>query len=97
MLLTYHPFSAGTAIYIFFILANNVGDGITSLTLANFTMDTGSPELFQHTPDLTTTDIDYNQLVYWKRDLSHAEHTLVISTSGVNTNVYVNFDYAIYT
>ncbi|KIM48570.1 hypothetical protein M413DRAFT_437782 [Hebeloma cylindrosporum] len=70
----------GTAIYVFFILANNAGD-----------------ELFQHAPDLSRTDIDYNQLVYSKEALINAEHTLVISTSGVDTNVYVNFDYVIYT
>lgn len=93
----HHPFSVGTAIYVFFILANNAGDGITSLTLANFTLDGTSPELYQHALDLTRTDIDYNQLVYSKQDLINAEHTLVISTSGVNTNIFVNFDYAIYT
>ena len=65
--------------------------------MANFTLDGNNPELFQHFPDETTRDIDYNQLVYSKEDLINAEHTLVISTSNVNTYVYVNFDYAIYT
>jgi len=86
----------GFAIYVYFILANNAGDGITSLTLANFTLDNGNPFLFQHAPDLTTTEIQYNQLVYSKTNLVNANHTLVISTSA-NTNVWVNFDYAIYT
>ena len=93
----HHSSPPGTAIYVFFILANNAGDGITSLTLANFTLDGTNPELYQHAPDLSRMDIDYNQLVYSKQDLINAEHTLAISTSDVNTNVYVNFDYAIYT
>ncbi|KAF9478487.1 hypothetical protein BDN70DRAFT_836028 [Pholiota conissans] len=87
----------GTAIYVFFILANNAGDGITSLTEANFTVDGTAPVLFSHAPDLTTTAIQFNQLVFQQTNLINAQHTLVISTSGVNTNVYVNFDYAIYT
>jgi hypothetical protein len=87
----------GTAIYVFFILANNAGDGITTLTLANFTLDGNPPQLFQHAPDLTTTDILFNQLAFAQTNLINAPHTLVISTSGVDTNVYVNFDYAIYT
>ena len=94
---THHSTSAGTAIYVFFILANNAGSGITALTLANFTLDGTNPELYQHPPDLMRTDIDYNQLVYSKQDLVNAEHTLVISASDANYKVYVNFDYAIYT
>ncbi|KAF8197599.1 hypothetical protein BJ912DRAFT_953983 [Pholiota molesta] len=87
----------GTAIYVFFILANNQGDGITTLTAANFTLDGNAPQLFQHAPDLTTTAFQYNQLVYSQTNLINAQHTLVVSTSGVNANVYVNFDYVIYT
>jgi hypothetical protein len=94
---THHSSSAGTAIYVFFILVNHAGDGITALTLANFTLDGTNPELYQHPPDLMRTYIDYNQLVYSKQDLVNAEHTLVISTSDANYGVYVNFDYAIYT
>lgn len=72
--------------------------GMTTVTLANFTLDGTTPELFQHTPDpiWMDTGIDYNQLVYSKHDLLNAEHTLVISTSDENYTVYVNFDYAIY-
>lgn len=87
----------GTAIYVFFVLANNEGDGITTLTTANFSVDGGTPTLFQHAPDLTTTTIQYNQLVFSQTNLPNASHTLDITTSGVNENVYVNFDYAIYT
>ena len=92
----HHPFPAGTAVYAFFILTNNAGDGITSLTMVNFTLNRNNPELFEHIPDLTRTDIDYNQLVYSKQDLINTEHTLVISTSDVDTSIYVNFDYVIY-
>ena len=91
----HHPFPAGTAIYAFFILANNAGNA-TTLTLANFTLDGNNPELFQHFPDAARTDLEYNQLVYSKQDLINAEHTLVISTSGDNY-VWINFDHVIYT
>lgn len=89
--------SIGIAIYVYFILPNNEGNGITTLTMANFTIDGGSPTLFQHAPDLTTSTPLFNQLVFSRTNLVNANHKLIISTSGVNTNVYVGFDYAIYT
>ena len=84
-----------TAIYAFFILANSAGNA-TMLMLANFTLDGNNPKLFQHFPDVAQMDLEYNQLVYSKQDLINAEHTLVISTSGVDNYVYVNFDYVTY-
>ncbi|KAF8998270.1 hypothetical protein BDQ17DRAFT_1309300 [Cyathus striatus] len=87
----------GTAIYVFFILANNQGDGITTITMANFTIDGQIAGSFTRAPDLTSTDILFNQLVFSKTDIPNGIHQLVISTSGVNFDVFVNFDYAIYT
>ena len=91
----HHLFPTGTAIYAFFILANSAGSA-TMLMLANFTLDGNNPKLFQHFPDVAQMDLEYNQLVYSKQDLINAEHTLVISTSGVDNYVYVNFDYVTY-
>ena len=87
----------GTAIYVFFVLFNQVKNGATTLTEANFTVDGNPPLLFRHVPNATVTDPLFNQLVFQQQDLENTQHTLVISTSGVHDNVYVNFDYAIYT
>ena len=88
---------AGIAIYVFFVLFNNAGSGVTTMTEVNFTIDGNSPVFFQHIPDTSTNDILFNQLVFHQQGLENVQHTLVISTSGVDDAVYVNFDYAIYT
>uniref|UniRef100_A0A8H7Y1U1 Uncharacterized protein n=1 Tax=Psilocybe cubensis TaxID=181762 RepID=A0A8H7Y1U1_PSICU len=87
----------GTAIYVFFILANNMGTGIITQTVANFTLDGGQPQLFTHQPDPNTKDLNYGQLVFSLTNLTNSEHTLVISASEVHINSYINFDYAVYT
>ncbi|KAF5331008.1 hypothetical protein D9619_005245 [Psilocybe cf. subviscida] len=87
----------GTAIYVFFILANNAGSGITTLTALNFTLDDQPPQFKLHAPDVTTTDIQYNFMLFSQTGLPAAQHSLLVSTSGVDNDVYVNFDYAIYT
>ena len=89
-----HPL--GTAIYIFFILANNRGEGVTSITNVNFTIDGGAPTPFTHTPNLSTTTFQYDALVFSQTKLSNTLHTLNI-TIMVSMDMYVNFDYAIYT
>ncbi|EFI28295.1 hypothetical protein CC1G_13824 [Coprinopsis cinerea okayama7 len=87
----------GIAIHVFFILANDQGTGITTITDCDFILDDEPPVNFRHAPDLTSTDILYNQLVFSRNDLPNGNHTLLIRTEGVDHNVYVNFDYAIYT
>lgn len=86
----------GIAIYVFFILFNNEGAGITTLTEANFTLDKNAPQSFQYIPD-TTSNVLFNQSVFFQTDLVDGNHTLVISTAGVNTSIYLCFDYAVYT
>ncbi|KAF7320185.1 Protein kinase domain-containing protein [Mycena kentingensis (nom. inval.)] len=85
----------GTAIYVFFILANNAGDGITTKTAANFTIDGALRDSFTHTPS-ASTDIDYDQLVFTQKALKNTEHAIAISTEG-SENIWLAFDYAIYT
>ncbi|KAF9014181.1 hypothetical protein BDQ17DRAFT_1419087 [Cyathus striatus] len=87
----------GTAIYVYFILANNHGDDITTITMANFTIDGKMVGTFAHAPDYTANDILFNQLVFSKTDLPNGNHKLVISISDIDFKVFVNFDYAIYT
>lgn len=90
----------GTAIYVFFILANNPGPQhpftITE-TAANFTLDNEPPVLFQHVPNNLTEEMLYNQLVFQQTNLESTQHLLIISVSGIQRPVWVNFDYAIYT
>lgn len=74
-----------------------MGNGITTQTVANFTLDGAQPQLYTHQPDLNTKDLNYGQLVYSQQNLGNAQHTLVISASGVQVESYINFDYAIYT
>ena len=89
--------SSGTALYVFFILVNNIGSDITTLTIANFTLDEGEPELFQHIPDPLNSDILYKQPVFIRENLENMEHSINISVSKVLEPVYLNFDYMIYT
>ncbi|KAF8077613.1 hypothetical protein FPV67DRAFT_1775019 [Lyophyllum atratum] len=87
----------GTAIYVFFILANFVADGVTTETACNFTLDGRAAGSFNHVPS-TSTALEYNALSFSQTSLKNVDHKLVISTSGItDRNIFVNFDYAIYT
>jgi len=86
----------GTAIYVFFILANYAGAGITTETDCDFTLDGASRGKFVHIPS-NSSDLQYNQLVFSATTLPNDNHMLLISTSGLDHNVFVNFDYAVYT
>ncbi|KIJ92743.1 hypothetical protein K443DRAFT_113111, partial [Laccaria amethystina LaAM-08-1] len=64
---------------------------ITTVTRANFSVDGGSPVPFLHIPNLSTTALQYNSLVFLQTNLSNGDHRLDITTTG-STNIYVNFD-----
>ncbi|KAJ3745054.1 hypothetical protein DFH05DRAFT_1115011 [Lentinula detonsa] len=89
----------GTALYIFFILANNPAPGITATTAANFTLDGSLVGTFNHSPNSSAPDFQFNQsaLVFSKTGLKNVTHQMVISTSGLSEDIWVNFDYALYT
>ncbi|PFH51669.1 hypothetical protein AMATHDRAFT_58420 [Amanita thiersii Skay4041] len=88
----------GVAIYVFLILANRgVQEGTTTLTECNFTLDGIHAGAFSHQPDLTTVNMEYNATAFAATGLSNDTHQLIISTNDVDHDVYVNFDYAIYT
>ncbi|KAK7681919.1 hypothetical protein QCA50_014881 [Cerrena zonata] len=86
----------GIAVYVYFILANDQGASITTITQTNFTLDNELVSTFTHNPT-TSLDLDYNQLVFQQTGLANQNHTLKASISGVDHNVYINFDYANYT
>lgn len=86
----------GVAIYVFFILANDQGDGITTKTIADFFMDGQFVESFEHTPT-ASTELEYDALVFSQESLSNTTHNLTMVTRDINETIYVNFDYAFYT
>ncbi|KAF8630445.1 hypothetical protein AX17_005422 [Amanita inopinata Kibby_2008] len=81
---------SGTAIYIFFILVN-------ATTECNFTLDGQPAGTFTHFPSMGTYDLIYNATAFSATGLANTAHQLVISTAGIDHNVLVNFDYAVYT
>lgn len=88
-------FSSGTAVYAFFILANQVPYA-TTYTNLSFTLDGDLAGVYSHLPD-NTTNYAYNVSGFAKIGLSKSEHTIVISNeSGTNASL-VLFDYLIYT
>ncbi|KAJ7651124.1 hypothetical protein FB45DRAFT_889739 [Roridomyces roridus] len=85
----------GVAIYVYFILANDEGQGITTTTAANFSIDGTVQGEFTHAP-AATTDLEFNALVFSHTGLSNGTHSLLITMGGSN-DLYINFDYAVYT
>ena len=88
--------SIGSAIYVFFILANSIPN-TTTITNLSIVFDDGNPEYYTHTPS-NSTDYQYNQLVYSNSQLSDSggQHELLMSTIGINGSLIL-FDYAIRT
>ncbi|KAK2466636.1 hypothetical protein APHAL10511_000894 [Amanita phalloides] len=89
----------GVSIWVFFILpnANRLGTTVTSNTECNFTLDGQAAGSFIHEPNEDTFNMQYNATAFSRTGLSNAPHLLVISTNDVPYNVFLNFDYAIYT
>ncbi|TFK62492.1 hypothetical protein BDN72DRAFT_386309 [Pluteus cervinus] len=86
----------GVAIYVFFILPNFSGNGTTTKTGCRFVLDGVPAGDFQDTPT-SSTDMEYNALVFHSENLSNTTHDLAIVTDGFNEHIFVSFDYAIYT
>ncbi|KIL67158.1 hypothetical protein M378DRAFT_160158 [Amanita muscaria Koide BX008] len=89
----------GVAVWVFFILsnANQHGPTITTNTNCNFTLDGLHAGVFVHNPDMSTLNLVYNATAFSATGLSNTSHQLIIMTNDVPFNVFVNFDYAIYT
>lgn len=91
----------GTAIYVFFTLADFRAVGVTTLTECTFTVDGGSPTPYRFASELTPPREErqqlYQQLVFSMTGLSPGSHSLTIETDTGVDQSYVNFDYAIYT
>lgn len=86
----------GSALYIFFILANNVTYA-TTFTDIEFVLDNGAvASTYTHTPG-TATDYQYNVPVYANDSLGSGQHNMMIQPVNSGNNVLILFDYLIYT
>jgi len=86
----------GTAIYIFFILADYRQSGITTITECAFSLDGGAPVPYHFESEAEGSNMLHGVMVFSRSDLENEDHTLEITTGGDDER-YVNFDYAIYT
>ncbi|KAK1225676.1 hypothetical protein PQX77_011368 [Marasmius sp. AFHP31] len=87
----------GTSIAIYFILANDGSDGTTVRTECNFTLDGAVRKSYTHEP-IRGHDLEYNVEVYKEDGLARDQmHTLEVSTGKKEREVFLAFDYAVYT
>lgn len=90
---------SGSKIYIFCILANNVGLTWQDTRLS-FYLDGGAKPVadFLHTPDMAVASFLYNQLVFESDSLTDGNHNLLVNNYASDGNgSLILFDYAIYT
>lgn len=98
----------GTAIYVYFILANAVvvnGTGAANSSVAeiytecSFFLDGAPAGGFVSTPDAQSLGLEYNALAFSVQGLDNTDHTLRIETAVGSTDrlVWMGFDYAVYT
>ncbi|KAE9396742.1 hypothetical protein BT96DRAFT_96058 [Gymnopus androsaceus JB14] len=90
----------GTAVYIFFILANNPSNPtITATTAADFTLDGSLAGTFNHSPNSSAPAFQFNQsaLAFSMTELENETHQMIISITDPVLSLWVNFDYALYT
>jgi hypothetical protein len=87
---------AGTAIYVFCILANQVPFATTTTNLV-FVLDGQPAGTFLHEPDASSV-IEYNAQVFSQTNLSNTAHTLIVSPiANATENSLMLFDRAVYT
>ncbi|KAF9253961.1 hypothetical protein L218DRAFT_811178, partial [Marasmius fiardii PR-910] len=87
----------GTAVSVYFILANDLGvNGITTRTECNFTLDGVLRKQYSHQPT-SQLGLEYNVQVYNETGLENKMHMLEVSTGKLDHEVFLNFDYAMYT
>lgn len=87
--------AAGSALYIFLIIANNVTNA-TTFTEVDFVLDQLPAGTYTHTPS-TSTDYQYNVAVYANDSLALGEHNMMIQPVNSGNDVLILFDYLIYT
>ncbi|KAK7032616.1 hypothetical protein VNI00_012879 [Paramarasmius palmivorus] len=89
----------GTGISVFLIVANDVlgrGLGPTTLTECNFTLDGQLKNQYRHVPT-PEPGLRYREEAFSISGLPNISHLLEISAENLDHEVYLNFDYAMYT
>ncbi|KZT68208.1 hypothetical protein DAEQUDRAFT_344616 [Daedalea quercina L-15889] len=86
----------GTAIWVYCILANFVGESITTSTNISFELDGAPAGVYTHEPDTSDDDYAYNVTVYSNTGLSHSEHTLIMTAAQGQSASLLLFDWAKY-
>ena len=105
---TYHPGDAsprtvefgfvGTDVYAYFILGNGIPPVplVTALTNLSFHVDNVFETTFEHAPDFSNSNYEYNVLGFSKTGMVNTAHQLQIQTTTGNASL-VLFDYLVYT
>jgi hypothetical protein len=85
-------------VYVFCIIPNLVNGSHPTHTNTGFNLDGISYPLFQYESD-TTTNMEYNTMVFSQDGLRNQPHTLVVSAiaRSVDEPAVMLFDYALYT
>ncbi|OJT04542.1 hypothetical protein TRAPUB_4812 [Trametes pubescens] len=101
---TYHPGDpdhtldaqfTGTAIYVYFIVPNFVAYTTTLVNLS-FSIDGTFHNQYEHIPDLSTSTIGYQTLVFHTTNLVNMDHNIQVRAGGDNASLLL-FDNMIYT
>ncbi|KAF8447258.1 hypothetical protein L210DRAFT_944256 [Boletus edulis BED1] len=85
----------GSALYIFFITANNI-TGASTFTDLDFVLDQVTVGRYTHTPS-PITGYQYNVSVYVNESMELGEHNMMVQPVDSGNDVLMLFDYFIYT
>ena len=91
----YNFLLAGTALYVFFITANQQTD-TTTFVNTTFFIDGEFAGDFVHVPNALTSDFDFNVSAFATQGLQNTQHTLLMSSDNT-TSTNILFDYLMYT
>ena len=87
----------GTAIWVYGILANTAGTGVTIFTNTSFELDGTLAGRYEHIPDPTQQQYIYNVSMFQSTGLTFGEHTLMMMAMQGSEPSLLMFDYAVYT
>ena len=85
--------SLGSAIYVYFIIANTFPN-VTTNTNVTFFIDSQEAGYYAH-PPAATADFIYNVPVFTQEGMDMTSHNLTIASRGDNPSLIL-FDYLIY-
>ena len=86
---------SGTAVYVYNVLVNRGTPDVQISTNITFELDGDLAGEFAHQPT-SSTEFDYNHLVFASNSLKNTDHVLVIQPAENQTSLIL-FDYAMYT